>query len=311
LNAAAITADGPLPFDADRQTVIRLTRTRQTIRSVAERLSAAGAANLPIWATAPLPDEDVRFLATWAAAGDWPSLEELLRAGTSRLTSPTLPTTVAVLAALNPTDPRLASIAAQLRQFSDLGLEPVLAANRADHERRTLINAWINTGTWDESRRFLNEHLHSLQTDEVAILLAASDHPLARQHLAILNLSATHPTDDLYEIITSESATEDAALQAIETGNVEDLRAIFMAAPRLAEIPVTGALSTAVLALTQGAIDSAKEYAVQATSQASDVQRRANILRLRALASQRPDLSGIGPLVRIMELASPGEDART
>jgi Tetratricopeptide repeat len=295
LSAAAIAADGPLPFDADRQTVIRLTRTRQTIRSVAERLSAAGAANLPIWATAPLPEEDIRFLATWVAAGDWPSLEELLRAGTSRLTSPTLPATVAVLAALDPIDPRLANIAAQLRQFSDLGLEPVLAANRADHERRTLIMAWINTGIGDESQRFLNEHLYALRTDEVAFLLAESDEPVAQQHLAILNLSATHPIDDLYEIITSESATEDAALQAIETGNVEDLRAIFMAAPRLAEIPVTGALSTAVLALTQGAIDSAKEYAAQAASQASDVQRRANILRLRSLTSQPPRFS-IEPL---------------
>jgi hypothetical protein len=88
---------------------------------------------------------------------------------------------------------------------------------------------------------------------------------------------------------------------------------------RLAEIPVTGAPSTAVLAVAEGASefanecasDFAKKHAKQATSQASDAQRRASILCLRALASQRPGLPGIGQLVRIMELASPGEDAPT
>ena len=153
------------------------------------------------------------------------------------------------------------------------------------------------TPTWTESRTFLTEHRAALLAEPTLNLLAATDNDTARQHDAILSLTTQLPDEQVYALITDPGQAEDAALDAIETGNLPLLAAILTAAPSFQERPVTWSLSAAVLLLAQDETHQARQVAQHAAEQATPIQRRALTLRLRELATHHPDLAGLDILI--------------
>lgn len=149
--------------------------------------------------------------------------------------------------------------------------------------------------TWTESQAFLAEHRASLLANPVVELLAGADDATARQHHAILALTTGYPHTPVYAMITDPAHAEDAAMDAIETGDISMLALIMTVAPNLAARPVSWGVAAAVLLLAQGNPD-----------QATPMQRRAHAVRLRSLAARQPGLSGVADIVGI--LAAP--DAR-
>ena len=99
--------------------------------------------------------------------------------------------------------PLLADIAAH-------GLERALESGRADHERRSIVQAWIAVGTWEESANTAD----AVGSPEIRELLAGSDSPDVRQHLAIIKLIDDIPPDGVFEIIAHPASAADAALEA-------------------------------------------------------------------------------------------------
>lgn len=113
---------------------------------------------------------------------------------------------------------------------------------------------------------------------------------------AVLTLTDALPVDTIYEIVTSPSAAEDAALAAIEQGDLGRLALVLAAAPNIASAPVTGPLTQAVLAAAGGHTTDVDDLVARAARSATHVQRRANAIRLRGLASRRPDLPSVADL---------------
>ncbi|MDQ3990604.1 MAG: hypothetical protein M3291_15700 [Actinomycetota bacterium] len=104
---------------------------------------------------------------------------------------------------LYPANPVPALLLRLLDEIDGSSIEAVFAHRGADHERRDLLTAWIDTPTWTESLGFLREHHAALTSEESIELLAGADDDTARQHLAILTLAATLPIEQVYAIVTA------------------------------------------------------------------------------------------------------------
>ncbi|MDQ3600498.1 MAG: hypothetical protein M3408_04455, partial [Actinomycetota bacterium] len=171
----------------------------------------------------------------------------------------------------------------------------------ADHDRRAVLAAWIDTPTWTESQQFLREHRAALTEEESIDILAGADGDIARQHLAILALTAVRPDEHVYRLVTDPAAAEEAALDAIEAGDLPLLGSVLTAAPGLQARPVSWDLTVTVILLAQNEIDDAYDLARQVAHQASPLQRRAHMVRLRALGDHHPDLPGLDHVIAIID----------
>ena len=105
--------------------------------------------------------------------------------------------------------PLLADIAAH-------GLGRALESGRADHERRSVVQAWIAAGTREEPANTATRSAGPTSRD----LLTRSDSPDVRQHLAIIKLIDDIPPDGVFEIIAHPASAADAALEAVEVGDL-------------------------------------------------------------------------------------------
>jgi hypothetical protein len=117
-------------------------------------------------------------------------------------------------------------------------------------------------------------------------LLAESDEPVAQQHLAILQLITTGiPVESVFQIVTDSSSATDEALAAIEKADLQRLHRVVMANPSAAQVPGSGPLLLAVMALASDQPDAALQAVEEAAATSSETQRRAHIIRLRRLAA--------------------------
>ena len=104
----------------------------------------------------------------------------------------------------------------------------------------------------------------------------------------------------MYRLVTDPAAAEDAALDAIEAGDLPLLGSVLTAAPGLQARPVSWDLTVTVILLAQNEIDDAYDLARQVAHQASPLQRRTHMIRLRALRDHHPDLPGLDHVIAII-----------
>jgi hypothetical protein len=84
----------------------------------------------------------------------------------------------------------------------------------------------------------------------------------------------------------------DAAMEAVETGDLDTLTDLAMAAPELNQADFAAPyLAAFYRALTGAEGDEPADLMAEAARQGTDTQRRAGAARLRRLARRRPDLS--------------------
>ncbi|MDN5861100.1 MAG: hypothetical protein L0H84_21050, partial [Pseudonocardia sp.] len=298
---ATAEADQPVADNEPPQqlAVVLVTRARTSIRSLVQA-DLPQLSDLPIWASAPIPDQHIELVDTVAAATVWPNRQAAITAHRELFTAPEFRTTLLALSDLHPINPVPRQLLALLDEIDESGLDAAFARHATDHDRRALLNAWINTTTWTDSQHYLAEHRAALLADPVLELLADTDDGTARQHHAILTLTRALPDDRIYAMITDPARAEDAALDAIETGDIPKLAMILTAAPNLANRPVSWAVAAAVALLAQDDGHRARELTRAAADQATPIQRRAHTIRLRSLATRQPDLPGVADIIAIL-----------
>ena len=269
----------------------RLGQARRALRQVATRLDdLLGSDKLPPWAVAPLDDSQVDLISQWAAATTWTEEATLLRQRQPDILNPTFTGTLELLEELYPAHPGLARIQSRLDLITSEGFDRALADLDSADQVTRLVSDWIATETWDDSKRYLNDHREKLHSQGAMALLAdQTDTAEVRGHLGILHLDQALGPDATYTVVTDPTAGETYIDQAIRTGDTELLQAIAMAAPHLLERPVTGHLIIAVLALTADDQPTAETHAQAAADSAAPLRREAITIHLRGLAAARPE----------------------
>ncbi|MGH3937799.1 MAG: hypothetical protein ACRDTG_04065 [Pseudonocardiaceae bacterium] len=307
LRKAAAEADLPAAGGGppDRASVILISRARIAIRSLVEDLGSAAAEGLPVWASAPILDSQIELINAYGQADDWLATQAVLDGHRESLTSPEFRTAVHALAGLHPANPVPGNLLRLLDEIDELGIEEVFQRRSADHDRRALLTAWINTPTWSDSLHFFREHQAALTTADSRAILDGADDDAARQHLAILDLTGVLPVEQVYAIVTDTALAEETVLAAIEAGDLPALSTVRTATPTLQTRPTTWGLAVSVLLLAQEEPDQAHQLGRQVAEQATAIQRRAHAIRLRALRSHHPELPGLDDLIQIIDQEIP------
>ncbi len=303
LRHAAAEAEAPPPGEQspDRMWIILTMRARQAVRTLAQNLGPPATDGLPLWASAPLPDPHLNLANAYAQAENWPNAQAVLNEHREILTSPQFRATLTALAGLYLTNPVPGELLQLLDEIDESGIETAFALRHADHQRRALLTAWINTPTWTESLDYYRQHHSELSSVDIRAILASVDDDTARQHLAILDLTDVMPAERVYSMLTDAAAAEDAAFEAIEQADLTRLATIATAAiTALRTRSSTWALLCAVLLLAADQPEPACEIAHQLAEQASPLQRRAHTIRLRALRNHHHDLPGLDELIAII-----------
>jgi hypothetical protein len=290
-------------------------RARHAVRDAAGALLLPGEsatvddvrAQLPGWATHPIPDAAVELANRWSQATSWLDQEEFLRREATALGQPAETQTLAVLRALYPDRVPLADLDEILREIEEHGLDTTLAGYRDAWDFQELLQGWIDTPTWAASRRYLADHPELATDPRTADALgSAPDDPTAVQHLAILRLTATLPVDDVYDAVDDPSIARDEAMAAVAAGDAITIENLWLAAPALGRLPFTGPFVAAAHRILTGDEDDEDDdvqMLVEAAAAAGDpVQRAAAAARLRRLARTRPEHADtVGRLLPILE----------
>lgn len=304
LQRAALEADClPSGDGVDHEKwMILVRKARLAVRS-AVRNTSLDLDGLPLWATAPVPESHVALVNTIGHSPDWPTAREALNSNRDILTTAAFATSLEVILALQPGDTMLDMIVQVLREIAQSGADAYFAQQEVLHTHRTLLEAWIGTNTWAESAEFYRQHKVALAADDCKSVLLNIDSGLAKQHLAILDLGATMGTDELFAIVADPSVAEEAALNAIEAGDLDRMATIAVAAARLQARPMSWALVKALLLLAEDELDHAVILCQQIAEHGNPMQRRAHAARLRALRRHRPQLTGVQELAAAIDLA--------
>ncbi|MFF0061389.1 hypothetical protein ACFYRC_07545, partial [Streptomyces sp. NPDC005279] len=276
-----------------------LRRARHRIRSVAISRGIDDP-RLPDWAIRPLPDNSLELINRWAEASDWPATEDFLRTHLERIQQPDFRHHLRLAAALFPGGQAIDHLTAVLAEADALGFGTVLEQGRRDHSQRLLLEAWINTPTWRDSRAFLDEHSSALRAPEIRALIADVDAPVAHQHLAILQLTEHLPHDRVYEIVTDQATATERAFHAIDQADIPRLRQILYAHRGLLT-GITGVLFATVITMADGDTGQARQLAQAIAEHGSDIQRRAYAIRLRTLAQHNRDLAPAEELATLID----------
>ncbi len=268
----------------------RLGQARWALRQVATRLDDQVGDELPPWAIAPLETSQADLISEWATTTTWTEEATLLRQRQPDILSSAFPGTLELLEDLYPAHPGLARIRSRLDLIISEGFDQALASLDSADQVSRLVSDWITTKTWEDSRRYLDDHRAGLHRREALELLASqADSAEARRHLGILHLDQALGPDATYTVVTDPTAGETHIDQAIRPGSTGLLQATAMAAPHLLERPVTGHLIIAVLALTAGDQQAAETHARAAADSSAPLRREAITIHLRGLAAARPE----------------------
>jgi hypothetical protein len=181
-------------------------RSRRSVRAVAQQAIAAqglagagpagsarawsgrAAAELPSWATNPLPVSVISVLGRWLAAASWQDCEAIVREHRADLVSMVGWQALATACALHPED-------GALGQFC--GLLDLIEANEADADavladlrHADLLGQWLATPTWQASLEFLQRRPGFLRDPRtMAVLEANQGHPMVDRHLDIVRIA--------------------------------------------------------------------------------------------------------------------------
>ncbi|MEU0966497.1 tetratricopeptide repeat protein [Streptomyces sp. NPDC005917] len=276
-----------------------LRRTRHQIRNIVIRYSINDP-QLPNWATHPLPDDFLELLNQWAQASDWPRIKAFLDAHSSKLQHSDFQHRLDLTAALFPDDPHINTLIAFLDEAEAQSFITVLERGQREHEARLLLEKWVNTPTWTDSKKFIDQHECALRTPEIQALLVGSDAPEARRHLAILQLAEQVPLDEVYEIVTDKESSTEQAFHAMDQGDIPRLRSILYAHERPLT-GITGALFATVISTADGHSGQARRLAKLIAQHGTPIQRRAYAIRLRTLAKHDHELAFATELAALID----------
>jgi hypothetical protein len=275
----------------------RGARARRAVRAAITELqpddSLAGA---PSWATTPLPDNVLDLLNRVLAQASWAERATLLRSpGTRAIRDASAQPARSALAALCSDNPDLVHLLQILDAADEYGLDAVLDALIAAEEHQDLVRGWLQATTWTASRHFLREHPELLADPRTTQVLAVgAANPTIRQHLAIARLAATMPIDTIYDLVLDIPDAIDAALAAIDRGDLDQLTEVWHAAPALGRHPFIGPYLAAILTARNGdAADQARQLARMAAERGDENSRTAAAAQLSTLAVRIPELANL------------------
>jgi hypothetical protein len=83
------------------------------------------------------------------------------------------------------------------------------------------MQQWLETPTWSDSRRFLQDHseLASEPRTVAALEAGAEDDPGIAQHLDIARLATRKPIGEVFDAVTDLSMAVEAAMSVVEQGD--------------------------------------------------------------------------------------------
>ncbi|MBV9141170.1 MAG: tetratricopeptide repeat protein [Pseudonocardiales bacterium] len=268
------------------------SRSRRAVREFAASEPIVDAnlltgVDLPGWATDALPEDVVAVLDAWLAAESWPHREAAIRGHQDRLTDVGEHLDLAMF--LFPQLDGLAELNALLNELAAHG-STVLDQHRAAYEHHTSIAQWMSTRTWRESLAFVRQHPELLSDPRTLELLRANaEEPAFAQYAGIVALCRSLPLGQVFDAITDPGSAADMAVTMLEQGDVEAIADLAAAAPDLELLPFTGGYVAAIWSALTGSTDTDAIAALaQAAEQASPIQRRAGVIRLRRLAATYP-----------------------
>jgi len=290
LKKAANEADLPISLDAgERAATVLAMKARADVRAAASRFDPSPA-GLPIWATAPIDGDTITAVNAYAAASDWPTQRVALDQYRAQIHDPGFRSALVALTHLYPANDAPRQLLNLLDEIEAADKATVYAHRQDEHDRLTLLVGWIQTPTWSGSKAYYLQHRAALHDETTVAILSQIDDSSAAQHLAILDLVIAAGTDATFTAVIDPTAAEELALDAVETGDLDRLDAVFAAAPNLTERPVTWLLAACVLLHAHDRADDAAELTDQLVAQATPVQLQAHAIRLRALLEHVPDL---------------------
>jgi hypothetical protein len=303
-------------------------RSRRAVRdTLTALLTSEGTATLPRpglpeWAWCPLSEDLIEALNHWMSAAGWGERESLLRTH-SQLSCESGRDAVRLAGALYPEVEPLRQLADILEAIAAFGLERVLAEFRATQEHAELLQRWLATTTWGQSREFLQSNPElAYDPRTLATLQAGIEDPLLAQHLGITRLATQMPIAEVYDAVTDREMAVDTAMGCVERGEATMLGDLFLAAPHLGQLPFVTPFLTAVLALLEDAgqpgsdtppVADLTALMRTAASQGSDTQRGAGAARLRRLARRIPShtetLHALADILTAPDAPAPGPAA--
>jgi hypothetical protein len=293
--AASWSPEEHLPFS-------ELADARQTVRSTAA-LFDPPVHRLPGWVVDTIADSDADFVDACSRADNLLQVLGIVRDNGDRFARPEMATTLSHLAFLNPGQPIHNYLAELHKAIQSDGLLPTLDARTAQLNRQAVVDSWLTTSTWPEAMAFLRTHSDVLRTPEVFDQLAQSEEPDTLAHAAILQLAKSLPLPKIESVVTSTEHAVNEAQNALERGELSHIHWVTVANPKTLEVPGVGPLLHAVLLAASDQPAEAARNAQQATIEATDVQRNANVIRLRKCAAAAdPELrSKIEPLIAVYQ----------
>ncbi|HEU0088346.1 MAG TPA: hypothetical protein VFQ77_11965 [Pseudonocardiaceae bacterium] len=314
--AGAISDLGRAAAWAEQETDTRWAgRSRRAVRDAVAQFRSTDdtpfpLSELPGWAWQPLPEDVVATLDEWLAAADWATCESLIRAHAD-LWSGQGRETLRLAQALYPEVEALTQLGAILDAVAAHGLDQVLADLRSRGEHAELLEEWLATETWSQSRDFLHAH-PELATDPrtIGALEAGAEDPVMAQHLGIARLTTHLPLADVYDTVTDHDIAVDTAMGFVENGEHSKLGDLLLAAPHLLQVPYVTPFLLAVYTVLGDATPAMDPAALMRTAaeQGSDTQRAAGAARLRRLVRRRPaQAQALLELANILTAPAPDE----
>ncbi|MDF1490337.1 CHAT domain-containing protein, partial [Tessaracoccus caeni] len=294
-SAATLVAEeseDPRPIGEARRELIGVVATVLEQRpDLAERLTTA----LPPWILTPVPDAFVDVCNRWLHCASWAERELFLEQHLDRLSGPEERTLLGTLRIQHPEVEGLGLLETLLDEIEKHGADNVLPQARGHFTREEELTAWLSTGTWRESERFLAQHRHLLEDRDAREWFAQyGDDPLFRQHYGLLSLSAAIGIERAYVAREDADTAADLGNELVEKRDWEALHSLLLAAPVLRERPFNAAYLLLVFdaIASNQAEDWAPDAALleQARRHATPLQAKAAVRRLRILLRDHPDL---------------------
>ncbi|MGF1653958.1 MAG: hypothetical protein ACFCUP_11660 [Actinomycetales bacterium] len=280
---------------------------RRTLRAVASRMAPASAA-LPLWVTAPWPEDVVEGANAWMSARGSAARTQVVHDGADRMTTAQWRGGLDLLRFLHPEfTVELDELSGLLEAVTNRGLEPALAEWGEPRQAVELVAQWVGTRTWDESHTFFEDHRTDLTATRSREILrtagAAEGGEVAAQHVALLDLVKAVGADRAFAVAADPDAAIEVAWDAVVSADGDRLVRTAQVNPRVLRAPVIGAVTMAVLLLLQRVspdtdIEPSEQAAALlrvAAEQGGDgdlgrTRRDALAARLRRLAARRPQL---------------------
>jgi hypothetical protein len=226
---------------------------------------------------------------------------QLLKRHRALVLTPEFRAALRALAVLRPDVPLAQELLGILNEVSDSDLDIVLARHLDNLNRRAVFAGWVATATWDGSKTYFMQHREALIDAKTRRIIGIGADATERQHLAILDLVASSSDESAYEIVSNVGVAADAAVDAIEAGDLTRLEAILTAADVLDTKPDTWNLAMAVLHASRNDLEQAQLAINRVAARATPIQRRAHSVRLRALLAGNPNLTELAQLIDMIE----------